>query len=444
MLERILIYLLIPALLLLSWPQMGWHSAKEQSLERVALKAFQALLLGTKSEENAIMIFTRNAPDEVTPGEVFTVTEELKAKVPLEFAAIVSGLPEGFELVSGNLRAFQVGGLQVGQNLTNSYEVRAPEEEGTYTLSASARAKPVGAESQGLSVDLSLKVSAEAPPPPPPPPANERPIAIFDFSPPNPKVDETVTFDASASLDPDGSIVDYRWNLGDGTVLAGPDKAVISHAYQAAGTFQVTLVVVDDKGAESDPELLTITVETPPPPSFLGLPLEIVIAAGAVVGGIVLFFIVRALLPRAPEPEDSVRAVEEAVGQFLQTTDLPLEGASVAKVESKVDRLSRARWVRTLVNRGLIIVSVEEASLAVKAYEDLSDEERAQLDLDRLEAEAESLIDFVSKHVAPGDSIVKLTWTMKDGRTFESLAVVDQAGQVKYDTFMSLAPLALK
>jgi PKD repeat protein len=394
------------------------------------------------------MILTRNAPDEVAPGEVFTVTEELQAKVSLEFAAIVSSLPEGFELTSGDLRKFQIGGLNAGDVLTNQYEVRAPDQEGTFTLLANARAKPVGGESQGLSAELAITVISEQPPPPP---ENTPPIAVFFFSPANPKVGETITLDASASIDLDGSIVNYRWNLGDGTVLEGPDKAVITHAYESAGTFQVTLVVVDDQGAESAPFALTITVEELPPPTFLGLPLETAIAIGVVVGGVIvgflLFKLIRALTTPADLDLDLDQGLREAlqreVERFLQETDLPLVLVEVSsiKVVERVDRLSRARWVRALVERSLIIVSAEEGAFVVKAYRDLSDEERAQLDLSRLGAN--SLTEFISKRVSPGDSIVSLTWSTEEGETFESLAVVDPQGQIKYDALMSLVPLAL-
>ncbi|MBW0253626.1 PKD domain-containing protein [Cellulomonas sp. PS-H5] len=55
----------------------------------------------------------------------------------------------------------------------------------------------------------------------------------------------TYTFDASGSTDPDGRIVDYRWEFGDGTTASGP---VVTHTF-APGTYDVTLVVTDDAGA---------------------------------------------------------------------------------------------------------------------------------------------------------------------------------------------------
>ncbi|UCH74879.1 MAG: PKD domain-containing protein [Rhodospirillales bacterium] len=57
-----------------------------------------------------------------------------------------------------------------------------------------------------------------------------------------------VAFDGSGSTDPDGTIVSYDWDYGDGTVVldAGPTP---SHAYAAPGLYGVVLTVTDDLGA---------------------------------------------------------------------------------------------------------------------------------------------------------------------------------------------------
>jgi PKD repeat protein len=55
----------------------------------------------------------------------------------------------------------------------------------------------------------------------------------------------TCSFDAGASNDPDGSIVSYYWDFGDGASSSGLSP---SHVF-AAGSFSVTLTVTDDSGA---------------------------------------------------------------------------------------------------------------------------------------------------------------------------------------------------
>ena len=57
-----------------------------------------------------------------------------------------------------------------------------------------------------------------------------------------------VAFDGSASSDPDGTIVSYDWTFGDGGTASG---AKPTHAYSNAGTYTVTLTVIDDTGRKA-------------------------------------------------------------------------------------------------------------------------------------------------------------------------------------------------
>jgi PKD repeat protein len=59
-------------------------------------------------------------------------------------------------------------------------------------------------------------------------------------------VGAAVQFDGSASNDPDGSIISYSWDFGDGNSGSGP---MPSHTYATANVFNVTLTVMDDAGA---------------------------------------------------------------------------------------------------------------------------------------------------------------------------------------------------
>src|SRR5437867_4909162 len=71
------------------------------------------------------------------------------------------------------------------------------------------------------------------------------PAASFTTSPSSPVVGATVTFNASASRDPDGKIVTYAWDFGDGSFGTGVQ---VSHAYGRKGTFRVELTGVDNLG----------------------------------------------------------------------------------------------------------------------------------------------------------------------------------------------------
>ena len=90
-------------------------------------------------------------------------------------------------------------------------------------------------------------------------PKNEAPVANFSAV-----IRElTLSLDAAASLDPDGRIVDYTWDLGDGNTSSGE---TLTYTYQRSGTYDVTLVVTDTAGATgSAVKRLTLTAPNQAP-----------------------------------------------------------------------------------------------------------------------------------------------------------------------------------
>lgn len=101
---------------------------------------------------------------------------------------------------------------------------------------------------------------------------NSVPIAVFTASLSTGVAPLTVEFDASVSLDPDGTIISYQWDFGDGNLGSGPQTV---HTFQNAGTYKVKLIVIDNKGA-SDSDTLSIQVTPPanviPVASFIAMP----------------------------------------------------------------------------------------------------------------------------------------------------------------------------
>ncbi len=77
---------------------------------------------------------------------------------------------------------------------------------------------------------------------------NRSPVASFTEDATTVAENETIHFDASGSYDPDGTIVSYEWDFGDGTTGT---EVTTEHAYIEAGTYTVTLTVTDDDGASS-------------------------------------------------------------------------------------------------------------------------------------------------------------------------------------------------
>jgi PKD repeat protein len=76
------------------------------------------------------------------------------------------------------------------------------------------------------------------------------PVPSFTYSPANPAVGVLVLFNAAASFDPDGTIVSYRWDWGDGESVTKP-TATEDHDFPAPGTYNVKLTVTDDAGLQS-------------------------------------------------------------------------------------------------------------------------------------------------------------------------------------------------
>jgi len=79
---------------------------------------------------------------------------------------------------------------------------------------------------------------------------NAPPKPDFTFSPPTVNINVPVTFDARASVDPDGQIVKYEWDFdGDGVFEVSTVSPVTTHTFTRGGEIKVSLRVTDDKGA---------------------------------------------------------------------------------------------------------------------------------------------------------------------------------------------------
>lgn len=94
---------------------------------------------------------------------------------------------------------------------------------------------------------------------------NQHPVAIATLSKNEAQVNEQIIFDASKSTDPDGQIVSYQWNFGDGK---SSTQKIQTHLYSAEGAYNYTLTVTDNMGAtgEANGEVVIKSTASNKPP----------------------------------------------------------------------------------------------------------------------------------------------------------------------------------
>jgi PKD repeat protein len=88
---------------------------------------------------------------------------------------------------------------------------------------------------------------------------NRPPEAAFQYPLTVPQPGESIMLDASNSVDPDGEIVRYEWDFGDGSEDVRTQLPTVSYAFDEPGTYVVSLRVTDDDG-DTDLIQKTITV----------------------------------------------------------------------------------------------------------------------------------------------------------------------------------------
>jgi PKD repeat protein len=93
---------------------------------------------------------------------------------------------------------------------------------------------------------------------------NRIPITAFTFSPSNPTINDMVNI-TDASSDPDGVIISWFWDFGDGTNSTARNP---SHTYSQKGEWKITLTVTDNDRAASSTTQTVKVVNLKPEASF--------------------------------------------------------------------------------------------------------------------------------------------------------------------------------
>jgi len=97
------------------------------------------------------------------------------------------------------------------------------------------------------------------------PPPNVPPVAVAALSTSGrPYTGDVINFTANGSFDPDGEVLYFQWDFGDGNSSAGMN---VSHVYAHVGNYSVTLTVFDGKANASVtlPSLFVDARKGPPP-----------------------------------------------------------------------------------------------------------------------------------------------------------------------------------
>lgn len=89
---------------------------------------------------------------------------------------------------------------------------------------------------------------------------NDAPLAVI-AAPAAGALAESLHFDGSGSSDPDGQVVAFTWDFGDGTGGTGPS---LDKVFEQSGVFTVRLTVTDDRGASGQAEHTVTISDTPP------------------------------------------------------------------------------------------------------------------------------------------------------------------------------------
>lgn len=141
--------------------------------------------------------------------------------------------------------SFGDGGTATGATAEHAYAAA-----GTYPVTLTVT------DDDGATATTSASVTVAAAPNAPPTAAIAAPVISG----------RTVSVDGRGSSDADGSIVQHRWDFGDGSSATGPTA---SHTYPSDGTRTITLTVTDDDGASAS-ATRSVTVAAAPGPTVLG------------------------------------------------------------------------------------------------------------------------------------------------------------------------------
>lgn len=137
----------------------------------------------------------------------------------------------------------------IGTRLRAEFNLYTAGKPGKYKLTVAGATKTGYTFDPANSTRLSKTINISGP-------VNELPVATADAT--TVSVSSIINFHVLGSADPDGTILNYLWDFGDGSYSA--EKAP-QHAYSSVGNFTATLTVSSGQGASASSSLDFIVVE---------------------------------------------------------------------------------------------------------------------------------------------------------------------------------------
>ena len=117
-----------------------------------------------------------------------------------------------------------------GQTSTSANPSHVYSKSGTYYVTLTVTDNQRATDTSTVTCTISLK-------------ANLAPVSKVN-GPYEGKTNEAISFSSEGSHDPDGYLVEYRWEFGDGTISYEENP---THTYESKGNYIVKLTVTDDK-----------------------------------------------------------------------------------------------------------------------------------------------------------------------------------------------------
>ena len=225
----------------------GFHTYStpgEYEVELVVTDAYGETSIMTR----AILV---TAPENEVPTAAFSATPTTgQAPLTVTFNASASADPDG--TIASYAWQFGDGGSATGVTALHTFT-----SQGAYVVQLTV--EDDGGETDSATAAILVTT-----------PGNQVPVASFTADPISGFYPFDVEFDASASYDPDGSIVAYQWDFGDGDSGSGETT---THTYDGFGTFTVVLTVIDNSGAPASgtEEIHSYITFTPFPYPFVPL-----------------------------------------------------------------------------------------------------------------------------------------------------------------------------